>query len=89
MVISHNHYDHLDHSSVMQLHERFGDEKNNLQWFVGAGLKSWFNSCGIKTNVHELQWWESRKYKNMEFVFTIAQHWSSRGLHDRNKVSRP
>ena len=72
----------------MQLNERFGNGKNNLQWFVGSGLKSWFKSCGIEHNVHEMQWWESCKHKNLEFVFTIAQHWSGRGLFDENKVMR-
>ena len=72
VIISHNHYDHLDHKSVLELHKRFG--KESLNWFVGQGTRSWFSSCGITNNVHELNWWESKKLGDLEFVFTPAQH---------------
>jgi N-acyl-phosphatidylethanolamine-hydrolysing phospholipase D len=86
VIISHNHYDHLDYNSVRDLHEKFGKTGDGISWFVGAGLKSWFSSCGINKNVTELSWWQHGECKNIQFVFTIAQHWSARGLTDRCKV---
>lgn len=47
-VISHNHYDHLDISTVYEL----GD---SIKWFVPLGLKTWFTSCGVQ-NCVELDW---------------------------------
>lgn len=85
VVISHNHYDHLDLPSVRQLNERFGDE---LKWFVPLGLKSWMVSAGCR-NVEEFNWWQEGQLPNATHVtisFTPAQHWSARGLHDQNKV---
>lgn len=67
----------------MSLNKKFG---KSITWFVGAGLNEWFRSCGITENVHELEWWQSKTYKNLEFVFTCAQHWSKRSLNDNNKV---
>lgn len=83
VVISHNHYDHLDYNSIVELNKKFG---NSITWFVGAGLGQWFRSCEITENVEEMEWWQSKKYKNIDFVFTTAQHWSGRGLTDRCKV---
>lgn len=82
VVISHNHYDHLDHGSVMGLHRKFS--KSGINWFVGLKSGEWFRSCGITANVHELNWWESKEFKGIQFVFTPAQHWCARGLLDRN-----
>lgn len=117
VIISHNHYDHLDYNSVVELNKKFGNEKseNGLNWFVGLGLypfvihdvyflkrclfslfiniiifkgtAKWFDSIGIKNNVHELNWWQSKKFKNLEFVFTPSQHWCGRGIADRNNVT--
>ena len=54
VIISHNHYDHLDYPSVRSLHERYG---NTLTWFCGQGGGEWFRNCQIE-NVVELDWWE-------------------------------
>ncbi|RNA02301.1 N-acyl-phosphatidylethanolamine-hydrolyzing phospholipase D [Brachionus plicatilis] len=83
VIISHNHYDHLDYKSILALHNKFGDL---LNWFVGKGTGEWFNSCGINNNVHELTWWQSKKIRDLEFIFAPAQHWSSRSINDRNKA---
>ena len=53
VIISHNHYDHLSHPTVLEIHRRFP----NAHFFVPMGVKKWFNSCGIQ-NVTELDWWE-------------------------------
>ena len=89
VIISHNHYDHLDYNSVVKLNEKFG--KEGLNWFVGAGVGEFFRSCGIDKNVHELEWWDKAshsnpKFSHLQFIFTCAQHWSGRGLFDHRKV---
>jgi N-acyl-phosphatidylethanolamine-hydrolysing phospholipase D len=81
VVISHNHYDHLDVDSVRQLHARSG---GMLRFFVPLGLKPWFARLGIDT-VTELDWWESAELGGVRFTLTPAQHWSARGLFDRSQ----
>ena len=59
VVISHNHYDHLDYNSVASLSKRY---KDKLHWFVPKDMGSWFTgNFQIKEeNVHELVWWEEK-----------------------------
>ena len=86
VVISHNHYDHLDYDSVCALNKRFGSKIN---WFVPKGQGEWMKQSGCN-KVKELSWWdEGRLNKNdTPFVFacTPAQHWCRRGVLDKNKV---
>ncbi|MCH8011056.1 MAG: MBL fold metallo-hydrolase [Candidatus Marinimicrobia bacterium] len=78
VLLSHNHYDSLDEHTVIAL-------GNDPIWFVPLGLKKWFKSQGI-TNVIELDWWSEYEYKGFKFVSTPTQHFSGRGLFDRNKT---
>ncbi len=57
-----------------------------MNWFCGMGTKDWFTSIGITHNVHEMTWWESKRFRNLNFVFTPSQHWCGRGVFDRNKA---
>ena len=85
VVISHNHYDHLDSGSVESLNDRFGSD---LQWFVPLGLKQWMTDMGC-VNVYESEWWQHSSLPNKpnyQFILTPAQHWSRRGLTDMNEV---
>eukprot|EP01114_Cavostelium_apophysatum_P020649 TRINITY_DN6979_c0_g1_i1.p1 TRINITY_DN6979_c0_g1~~TRINITY_DN6979_c0_g1_i1.p1 ORF type:complete len:375 (-),score=23.47 TRINITY_DN6979_c0_g1_i1:43-1095(-) len=70
IVISHDHYDHLDIEVVRHY-------ANSVHWFVPLGLKKWFASCGV-TNVTELNWWESATFAEVQVVCLPAQHWSKR-----------
>ncbi len=80
IVISHNHYDHLDIKSIKKI-QRLNP---SVEVFVPLGDKKLLERKGI-SEVSELGWWDSVKVKNTEIVFTPAQHWSGRGLFDRNK----
>ncbi|KAJ6441486.1 isochorismatase family domain-containing protein [Purpureocillium lavendulum] len=53
VVISHNHYDHLSHPTVVEI----AKEHPQAQFFVPLGNESWFHASGIH-NVTELDWWE-------------------------------
>ena len=80
VVISHNHYDHLDLETVRRLHRQAGGPP---MFFVPLGLKRWFRSQGID-NVTELDWWDSAVHRGLKITLTPVQHWSSRTPFDRN-----
>jgi len=83
VLISHNHYDHLDDASVRALASQPGGAP---LFIVPLGNKAWMAERGI-VNVVELDWWQSHPVATpggpVEVVLTPAQHWSGRGLNDR------
>ncbi len=83
VLISHNHYDHLDETSVRALAAQPG---GSPLFIVPLGLKAWLADCGI-ANVVELDWWRSHAIEGalgpVDIVLTPVQHWSGRGLADR------
>jgi len=83
IVISHNHYDHLDKLTIENLFEK--QSKNPPHIFVPLKLKKWFLNLGIE-NVTELDWNESEKFREWVIHAVPVQHWSSRTLWDRNKT---
>lgn len=81
VLISHNHYDHLDETTVRQLHRHFGD---SLRFCIPKGLRHWFEKRGIR-NLVELDWWQSRPLTDKTEVFCLpAQHFSGRTPTDTN-----
>ena len=86
VLISHNHYDHLDDASVRALAQQAGGPP---LFVVPLGIKSWLAEREI-TNVVELDWWQSHAVAAsagpVEVVLTPVQHWSGRGLTDRLKT---
>lgn len=81
VLISHNHYDHLDEDTVLALHRRQTD--NPPYFYVPLGVKDWFIARGI-TQVTELDWWQSADYAGVKLHAVPVQHFSSRGPFDRN-----
>ena len=79
LVISHNHYDHLDSATVRQLLQRFPE----LILFVPLGLGDWFRRRGAK-HIVELDWWQSYVHQGITYSAVPAQHWSMRSFWDRN-----
>jgi N-acyl-phosphatidylethanolamine-hydrolysing phospholipase D len=82
VVVSHNHYDHLDRDSILALSRQSGGAPLYL---TPLGLKRWLNKLGIDTAV-ELNWWQQYVHAGVEFHCTPAQHWSGRSLSDRNRT---
>ena len=78
VIISHNHYDHLDIKTLKKLEEKFSPV-----FLVPLGDAVWLRSEGLQ-KVIELDWWESHEVKGVEIHFTPAQHFSGRGLFDRD-----
>lgn len=78
VVISHNHYDHFDKQSVMDLNTAFP----YIKWYVPMKLKSDLTSLGCD-NVYEATWWQSLEFdEGITFHFTPAKHWSGRNPTD-------
>jgi L-ascorbate metabolism protein UlaG (beta-lactamase superfamily) len=81
VVVSHDHYDHLDYPTIRQLAKRGVPFVTSLG--VGAHLEAW----GVAPErIVELDWWESYESPVNGLIVTAApsQHFSGRGLKDRN-----
>lgn len=79
VIISHDHYDHLDKATIKRIHTKvkhfivpLGVDKHLIEWGV-PGQK-----------IHALDWWQTIDIKNVSLTATPAQHFSGRGLFDRN-----
>lgn len=80
VVISHNHYDHLDVESIEAI-------KDEAKFLVPLKLKDWFISLGVEADrVVEFDWWDQQTFGGLTVTATPSQHWSARGLFDRNKT---
>src|ERR1700683_3155506 len=83
VVISHDHYDHLDYPTIRELAKREGPFVTSLG--VGAHLEAW----GVPAaRIAELDWWETYTLPGSELTVTAtpSQHFSGRGLKDRNST---
>lgn len=78
VIISHDHYDHLDYPSILQL-------KSEVKYFytplgVGSHLKKW----GVDPEkIIELDWWENAQLDDIKIVACPSRHFSGRGLTDQ------
>lgn len=78
VVISHDHYDHLDLATVKRL-----AATHDPLFLVPLGLKAWFADNGM-SRVEERDWWQEREYRGVRFVCLPAQHFAQRTLGDAN-----
>ena len=78
IILSHDHYDHLDYESIQKLKGKVG------QYYAPLGVGNHLIEWGIeKEKVHELNWWDSINFSGIELVCCPARHFSGRGLLDR------
>tara|TARA_B100001057_G_scaffold473433_1_gene537892 strand:- start:1502 stop:2470 length:969 start_codon:yes stop_codon:yes gene_type:complete len=80
VTVSHNHYDHLDINSLIEISKLYPE----AVFLVPIGDGKLLKRKRIK-NVYEFNWWESYSLEGLTLTFTPVQHWSKRGLFDRNK----
>ena len=81
VVISHDHYDHLDYPTIREL------AASNVPFVTSLGVGAHLEAWGIASHrTTELDWWESYSLPASELTVTAApsQHFSGRGPHDRN-----
>ena len=78
VILSHDHYDHLDYESIQKLKGKVG------QYFAPLGVGNHLEYWGIpKEKIHELNWWESIDFDGVDLICCPARHFSGRGLFDR------
>ena len=78
-LLTHNHYDHLDYSTV----KNFPHKKSKV--LVPLKLSKYFTRNGFK-DVNELDWYDDIKVNDLKITFLPAVHWSKRTLTDTNKT---
>lgn len=80
VLVSHNHFDHLDLPTLHELHTRF-----KPKFIVGLGNRGLLEGRGIR-DVEEIDWWQpsAATALNARITFTPAQHWSARSFLSRN-----
>lgn len=82
VVISHNHYDHLNKFSIQTIHHEV------TQFVVPLGVGAQLEKWGVaREKITELDWWESYDYdEKLMVTATPSQHFSGRGITDRDKT---
>jgi L-ascorbate metabolism protein UlaG (beta-lactamase superfamily) len=81
VVVSHDHYDHLDYPTIREL------AKTEVPFVTSLGVGAHLEAWGVASQrIVELGWWESYELPNATLTVTAApsQHFSGRGLKDRN-----
>jgi L-ascorbate metabolism protein UlaG (beta-lactamase superfamily) len=81
VLVSHNHYDHLDLPTLLRL-QAFC----NPLFITSLGNRPFLQRCGLR-RVEELDWWQSTTVRpQVDVTLTPAQHFSARGLFDRDRT---
>ncbi|MFK8257045.1 MBL fold metallo-hydrolase [Erwinia sp. AnSW2-5] len=80
VLISHNHYDHLDRPTIKKILRRFP----HVTFVVPLGLETWFKHIGAR-QVVSLDWWQQVQTCGLTLHAVPARHWSMRTLWDRNR----
>lgn len=81
VLLSHNHYDHMDLAALNWLHQR-----DHMPIYTGLANAQYLPK---QMNVIEMDWWDQQRLPNapqIRIVFTPAQHFSGRGLRDGNQA---
>jgi N-acyl-phosphatidylethanolamine-hydrolysing phospholipase D len=90
VVISHNHYDHLDFHSINTL----ANLDNPPIFYVPLGIDIWFennivnprNKAKLKNNIIAMDWSDKQTFKDIDLTLEPVQHWSARGVFDRKNT---
>lgn len=81
VIISHDHYDHLDMPTVKALLAR------HVRWIVPLGVAVHLRAWGIRDSlVTELDWWDATSVGELTITATPARHFSGRGLNDARRT---
>ena len=79
IIISHNHYDHLNYKSIMQLKDRV------KHFYVPTGVAQYLIKWGVSpSKISEHNWWDEIMLDTIKLVCAPARHFSGRGMTDRD-----
>ncbi|WP_127495860.1 MBL fold metallo-hydrolase [Paenibacillus glycanilyticus] len=79
VLLSHDHYDHLDYGSIKRLKDKVG------RFFVPLGVAAHLERWGVAPDrIEEFHWWEETVWEGIHMACTPARHFSGRGLTGRN-----
>ena len=80
LLLTHDHYDHLDYASIQKLKHK------TKKYFVALGVKRHLVKWGVSANlITEFDWWDNKELADISITFTPTRHFSGRGLTDRTK----
>ncbi|HHT7191552.1 TPA: MBL fold metallo-hydrolase, partial [Bacillus cereus] len=80
IIISHNHYDHLNYKSIMQLKDRA------KHFYVPTGVAQYLIKWGVSpSKISEHNWWDEITFDNIKLVCAPARHFSGRSMTDRDR----
>ena len=81
VIVSHDHYDHLDHESIRKIKDRVGHFVTTLG--VGSHLEYW----GVPAErITELDWWQSTEVSGIQITATPSRHFSGRRVPESNNT---
>lgn len=81
VLVSHDHYDHLDYGTIKRLKKRVG------HFFVPLGVGSHLEKWGIPAaKISECDWWDECQYESLQLSCTPARHFSGRSINNRNST---
>jgi N-acyl-phosphatidylethanolamine-hydrolysing phospholipase D len=94
VVISHNHYDHLDLATITHVYKKQKAQGKEIHFVAALGNKQWFLDAGIgitADEVTECDWWDSRRIDvegigSINLTCTPAQHTSGRTPFDAGQT---
>jgi L-ascorbate metabolism protein UlaG (beta-lactamase superfamily) len=77
VVVSHNHYDHLDETAIRHL------AAQGTSFFVPLGIGAHLEAWDIpNSQIHEMDWWQEKKLGQLTIIATPTRHYSGRGFFD-------
>lgn len=80
LIMTHDHYDHLDYDSIAKLKGKV------KQYYTALGVGRHLESWGVDGNsIVEFDWWDQHLFNDVNITFTPSRHFSGRGLTDRAK----
>ncbi|GAB3654236.1 MBL fold metallo-hydrolase [Echinicola sediminis] len=80
VLLTHDHYDHLDYSSILKLIPKVNT------WIVALGVSRHLEKWGLEAEkITEMNWWDEISFEGIKITFTPSRHFSGRGAFDRAK----
>lgn len=80
LLMTHDHYDHLDYESIRRLKPKV------KKYFVALGVARHLIKWGIpEEDITEFDWWDDQVFSDINITFTPSRHFSGRGISDRSK----